>query len=345
MEAARAEGKPSSIPGAGTGLFATQNLQPGDVVVEYTGRILTLAQAKVLQDRTYLKAVTFNRHIDGGHEGSIGRFANDHIDETKHNLRFETRDNRVYLVCTKAANAGEELFVSYGRGHWLFVGSALFLGLSVKEDSLFATRDLAENEVLLCVSSPAMEDVDNLSKAVRFATSGQSDRANAKLKPSPFVNKTVVATASKDILEGEEILIGPHFRLEILPSKISGAGMGAFARTQIEVGETIGIYSGKVLSPSEYSARVSDVPVVARYALKLPDGRLIDPSDSKGLVFPFRTPSVCFINHAPPNSDLKNNCEFVQEPNTKSVIVKTLKTIEKGEELLANYETWFGEDL
>ena len=49
----------STIPGAALGLFAAEIIAPGKTIVEYTGRNLTLAQAKVLKNRMYLKAVSF----------------------------------------------------------------------------------------------------------------------------------------------------------------------------------------------------------------------------------------------------------------------------------------------
>ena len=45
---------PSTIEGAGQGLFASIDFKPDDVICEYTGKVLTFMQAFRTQDKTYM---------------------------------------------------------------------------------------------------------------------------------------------------------------------------------------------------------------------------------------------------------------------------------------------------
>ncbi len=45
---------PSTIRGAGDGLFAAIPFKPGDMICEYTGKVLTFMQALKAEDKTYM---------------------------------------------------------------------------------------------------------------------------------------------------------------------------------------------------------------------------------------------------------------------------------------------------
>jgi hypothetical protein len=48
---------PSTISGAGQGLFAAEPFKPGDVICEYTGKVLTFMQAFKAEDKTYMMGI------------------------------------------------------------------------------------------------------------------------------------------------------------------------------------------------------------------------------------------------------------------------------------------------
>ena len=48
------EVRPSRVPGGGDGLFATRPFAPGEAIGEYRGRVLSLRQAQLLENRDYL---------------------------------------------------------------------------------------------------------------------------------------------------------------------------------------------------------------------------------------------------------------------------------------------------
>src|SRR5690348_10621025 len=75
---------------AGLGLFTTIAIPKGEIFLEYTGQVIDFAQARLRKDRSYMKLVSINRHIDAIDEtkSSKARFINDHVDKSKHNCKF-----------------------------------------------------------------------------------------------------------------------------------------------------------------------------------------------------------------------------------------------------------------
>jgi hypothetical protein len=332
------EARPSGVPGAGMGLWAARALAVGQDVCEYTGRELTLAQTRALRERTYLKAVTLNHHIDGA-TGGLARFINDHFDASRHNVKFERRGKRMWVVAARDVAADEELFIDYGRGHWLFVGSALFLGLRLHESGLISAAPLAKDEVVCCFSSPLMEDADGLSRAVAFSAVADDPAANCRLKPSPFLSKTIMVSATRAIAPGERVLVQARDRLDARPSGIAGAGMGCFARVTLPAGDDLGEYRGRPRSARELADKAAAIGESMRaYALCLGGGAYLDPTDDKGLVWPFSNEWLCFVNRA--DAPEQRNCHFERRPDG-SVHLIIERTIAADEELLASYVGFF----
>jgi hypothetical protein len=332
------EARPSGVPGAGMGLWAARALAAGQDVCEYSGRELTLAQTRGLRERTYLKAVTLDLHIDGT-TGGPARLINDHVDASQHNVKFERRGRRMWVVATRDVAEGEELFINYGRGHWLFVGSGLFLGLRLHEDGLVAAAPLAKDEVVCILSSPVMEDADGLSRAVAFAAAADDAAANCRLKPSPFIPKSVMVSATRAIAPGERVLVWPRDRLDVRPSGVAGAGMGCFARVALPAGDDLGQYRGQPRSTRELADKAAAVGSTMRaYALCLGDGAYLDPTDGKGLVWPFSSEWLCFVNRA--DAPEQRNCRFERRPDG-SVHLVAERAVAAGHELLASYDGFF----
>lgn len=348
-------------------------------MAEYSGRVLTLAQAKVLRNRMYLKAVTLNRHIDAaGPEGSIAKYINDHVDKTRHNVKFAKQGNQIFVRAMRDIEPGEELFVDYGRGHWLFCGSAAFLGLNIVEGDerfpskrvLKAANGFGSHEVICCLSSSAMADVDGLSSAVVYASSVGSDMdrldANCRLKPSPFVHKTTMVTSLRPISPGEAIIVRAQDRLGVGVSMIGAKGMGAFAREELLPGQILGTLQGnklvgktalRVLLEEKPSAApciftlipLCDNEVLDSFSLEDENDHedensptddshgkkqtcfFMDPTDPQGRLKPFETPHVCFIARHPENAAV--NCDMQRaSPNSDDIFIVVTKRIASGEE-------------
>ena len=84
------EVKKSNLPEAGDGLFAKAHFKKGDLVCEYTGKVLTLLQALKLHDKRYLMGgFGLNSHIDAKDSPDcFGRYINDPINESLVNVEF-----------------------------------------------------------------------------------------------------------------------------------------------------------------------------------------------------------------------------------------------------------------
>ena len=113
---------PSTINGAGEGLFATEHIAAHETIGFYRGEVLTLREALQLKDRDYLMGgFGPNAHVDASKAFAMpGRYVNDSFDAVKLNARFNkskaTRSARV--VALRDIEEGEEIFASYGRSYW-----------------------------------------------------------------------------------------------------------------------------------------------------------------------------------------------------------------------------------
>ena len=113
---------PSTVKGAGEGLFATERIAADETIGFYRGEVLTLREALRLKDRDYLMGgFGPNAHVDARDAFAMpGRYVNDAFDASRLNARFDksrkTRSARV--VALRDIVEGEEIFASYGRSYW-----------------------------------------------------------------------------------------------------------------------------------------------------------------------------------------------------------------------------------
>ena len=116
--------KSSTISGAGKGLFTNTAIPKGTRIVEYKGTITTWEKVKDDPTNGYIYFLKAAYVIDGrDHPKSLARYANDAKGLTSargkwNNAKFEADGLRVYLVAIKDIEAGEEIFVDYGRKYW-----------------------------------------------------------------------------------------------------------------------------------------------------------------------------------------------------------------------------------
>jgi hypothetical protein len=116
--------RPSQIRGAGNGLWTVRKFASGEVLCEYRGRVISLADvhSMSLRERDYVMGGFGVRvHLDGAHDlNMLGRYVNDNGDATMLNAEFSKhRPERCALVrALRPLAAGEEVFASYREGYW-----------------------------------------------------------------------------------------------------------------------------------------------------------------------------------------------------------------------------------
>lgn len=117
--------KPSSLPGAGQGLFTTQFIPKGTLIIEYKGRIS--AWKDVNHDNGnngYIYYVNRNHVIDASkYPSELARYANDARGLTKvpgitNNAEYSEEGKKVYIRAKKNIQPGEEILVAYGKEYW-----------------------------------------------------------------------------------------------------------------------------------------------------------------------------------------------------------------------------------
>jgi len=208
----------STLPKAGKGLFASKDLNKDAIVVEYTGEILNFRQAKTRRDRSYMKAVGLDRHIDAADasKSSVARYVNDVAEETKRNCKFIQDKGRVFVKTTREVKKDEELFIEYGRGHWLYCEDLAvaesFLGLKWNRDGLggvYAATAFAEVRTPLCVYSSLhwkRRFGSGLGAAIRKQSETFPD-FNCRLQKNPLIRGTVFVQSIRPIAAGEELIL------------------------------------------------------------------------------------------------------------------------------------------
>ncbi len=99
----------------GLGLFAKVPIKRGDCIIEYTGEVITAAQANRRGGR-YLFETSANRHIDGTTRTNIARYINHTCRGA--NCEPDTVRGRVLIYAKRAILPGEELLYDYGKEYW-----------------------------------------------------------------------------------------------------------------------------------------------------------------------------------------------------------------------------------
>jgi len=117
--------KTSTLPEAGKGLFTKKAIPKGTRIVEYKGDIKTWNEVKHSDwDNRYIVYVSKNHVIDGSKKlKSFARYANDASGLRKlkgvvNNAFFINDENRIFIEAAKPIEAGQEIFVSYGKDYW-----------------------------------------------------------------------------------------------------------------------------------------------------------------------------------------------------------------------------------
>jgi uncharacterized protein len=118
--------RPSTIPGAGLGLFARRAFAEDDLLGRYTGEALTIAElaAGRFAGSDYLLAVSATHLIAGeGPRANHTRYIN-HRESPNALLETSARWRTAWFVATRAIEPGEEIFFDYGEAYWREAGVA-----------------------------------------------------------------------------------------------------------------------------------------------------------------------------------------------------------------------------
>ena len=116
--------QPSTLPGAGMGLFTGVEIPRGTLIIEYLGTVSTWKEVMHELDNPYLCYVNRNHVINGApHPEYLARYANDaagpvRLDGLRNNSFFEIDGTRVFIKATRRIPAGSEIFVNYGKEYW-----------------------------------------------------------------------------------------------------------------------------------------------------------------------------------------------------------------------------------
>lgn len=102
----------------GRGVFALQDIPKGERIIEYTGRVITWAEAQSRDphdpdqpNHTFFFHIDDEHVIDGGDGGNTSRWINHACDP---NCQAEEVDGRVFIKALRKIRAGEELHYDYG---------------------------------------------------------------------------------------------------------------------------------------------------------------------------------------------------------------------------------------
>lgn len=107
----------------GLGLFATQDIPEGALVIEYKGRRIPTARAQEIERRRankYLFEINSRWTIDGSSRRNLARYVNHACDP---NVEAELVRGRMMFRALKKIAPGEEITVDYGEEYL-----ALFFG-------------------------------------------------------------------------------------------------------------------------------------------------------------------------------------------------------------------------
>jgi len=103
------------------GLFTMSKFALGQLVCVYRGKELRTAEALRLQDKSYLMRLGEQCYVDARETPEIlARYINDCINPAGYNVKFEKDafNKCAQVVALRDIEAGEELFVDYGKWYW-----------------------------------------------------------------------------------------------------------------------------------------------------------------------------------------------------------------------------------
>jgi uncharacterized protein len=121
--------KKSQIPFSGQGLWAEKEFKRGEVIVKYDGDRITWKECERRNEAQegyggYYLFINKRNCVDAQYTlWAQGRYANDaagltRVEGLRNNARYEIIKGEAFIIASRNIKAGEEIFVSYGRGYW-----------------------------------------------------------------------------------------------------------------------------------------------------------------------------------------------------------------------------------
>lgn len=113
----------SQIPNSGKGLYTAIDIEKGEIISKYIGKILSDREAKTISERgedNYFMMLPSGKTLDCRNTKCFAKYANDsHGTEFKNNSFISMNDEGdVVLVAKTKIGEGEEIFVGYGKEYW-----------------------------------------------------------------------------------------------------------------------------------------------------------------------------------------------------------------------------------
>jgi uncharacterized protein len=113
--------RPSTIPGAGQGLFALEPIDVGVLIGEYVGDVVTsVLKAMRLRNKDYLFSTsTPSVMIDGSNRlEAMMRYICHHPRAEKRNVQFLIEGKHVFVKTIRPVFPEDEFFADYGGLYW-----------------------------------------------------------------------------------------------------------------------------------------------------------------------------------------------------------------------------------
>lgn len=99
---------------AGLGLFATRPYKRGEIIIEYTGRVVSKEEEYTSRSK-YLFEVRRGKTIDGKPRWNIAGYINH---SCRPNCEPVLRKGRIFIKTRRAVRAGEEFTYDYGEEYF-----------------------------------------------------------------------------------------------------------------------------------------------------------------------------------------------------------------------------------
>ena len=103
----------STMPSAGKGLFTSENIKKGELIIEYTGEVTNWEEVRHDADNVYIYFVNEDYVINAKNDpDAIARYANDargltRIKDVHNNSKFVKVEGRIFIKASKLIKAGE----------------------------------------------------------------------------------------------------------------------------------------------------------------------------------------------------------------------------------------------
>jgi SET domain-containing protein len=101
---------------AGLGLFANKEFKRGDNIIEYTGEVITEAEAN-RRGGKYLFELNDKWTIDGKDRKNLARYIN-HSCKPNAYAELNESETRVFIFAKKKIKIGEEITYHYGKDYF-----------------------------------------------------------------------------------------------------------------------------------------------------------------------------------------------------------------------------------